>query len=347
LVPTAWSPIVSIDADEVLVGAAVGTVDALGRHAYALDGAWTSGRARPDWHAAYTYDRWRPTLFASYADDTDPVSGGLVRSRELLTGAQLAFRDIRWSETLLAAFDAQTDTATCRPTDFFRPQCAGRTPRRDLRSIRAGWLHDSRRAFGYSISAEEGFAIEAATESSRTAFGSDADAGAAIFDARAFHRLVGHTVVAGRIGAAAGWGPLRSRRRFAAGGAGPSELAFDFGRDSIGLLRGFDDDELIGSRAAVANLDVRFPLARIQRGPGAWPFFLRTIHGAVFADAGHAWDTRFRAADVRASAGAELSVDLVVLHYLPLTIVSGVAWIDDPVGGRRGAAYFARLGHAF
>ena len=347
LVPTAWSPIVSIDADEVVIGAAVGTVDALGRHAYALDGAWASGRARPDWHAAYAYDRWRPTLFASYSDDTDPVGGGRVRSRELLAGAQLSFRHIRWSETLLGAFDAQTDTAACPETDVFTAPCAGRAPRRDLRSLRAGWLHDSRRVFGYSISAEEGFAIEAATESSRTALGSDADAAAAIFDARAFRRLFGHTVVAGRIGAAAGWGPLRSRRRFAAGGAGPSELVFDFGRDSIGLLRGFAADELIGSRAAAANLDVRFPIARIQRGVGAWPIFFRTLHGAVFADAGHAWDVRFRLGDVRGSAGAELSLDLVVLHYLPLTIVSGAAWIDDPVAGRRGAAFFARLGHAF
>jgi outer membrane protein assembly factor BamA len=197
------------------------------------------------------------------------------------------------------------------------------------------------------MSVEEGFAVEAAAESSRTAFGSDADAGAAIADARAYHRLAGHTVVAGRVAAAAGWGPLASRRRFAAGGAGPSEPVFDFGRETIGLLRGFDTDALTGSRALVANLDLRFPLARIQRGRGAWPIFLRTIHGAVFADAGHAWDTHFDGGDVRVSAGAELSLDLVVLHYVPLTIVSGAAWTHDPVAGRDRPAFFARIGYAF
>ena len=46
--------------------------DALGRHAYAVGGAWSTA-GNPDWYAAYAYDRWRPTLFASYSDDTDPI----------------------------------------------------------------------------------------------------------------------------------------------------------------------------------------------------------------------------------------------------------------------------------
>jgi outer membrane protein assembly factor BamA len=122
---------------------------------------------------------------------------------------------------------------------------------------------------------------------------------------------------------------------------------FDFGRDSIGLLRGFSPEDLVGPRAAVANLDLRFPLARFQRGAGTWPIFFRALHGAAFVDAGEAWDSTFRAADLRTSTGAELSLDVVVLHYLPLTLVSGAAWTRDPVAGRNHGAVFGRVGFAF
>ena len=345
LVPTFWTPIVLSDAGETVVGAATAMFDALGRHTYAVDAGWSGARTRPDWHAAYAYDRWRPTLFASYSDDTDPISGGTVRSRELFAGALLPFRHLRWTETLLAGFDAQTDTRSCTTISN---ECRTSDGRRNLRSLRGGWLHDSRRLFGYSISPEEGFAVEGAAETSRTALGSDVDAGAAVLDVRAYGRVFArHTVLAGRFGAAMGWGPRGARRLFSAGGAGPSYPVFDFGRDTIGLLRGFSPEDLVGSRAAVANLDLRFPLARFQRGAGTWPIFFRALHGAAFVDAGQAWDLTFRAADLRTSTGAEVSLDVVVLHYLPLTLVSGAAWTRDPVAGRNHGAFFGRIGYAF
>ena len=134
---------------------------------------------------------------------------------------------------------------------------------------------------------------------------------------------------------------------FSAGGSGPSYPLFDFGRDTIGLIRGVAPEDLVGSRAAVANLDLRVPLARLQRGAGSWPVFFRTLHAAAFVDAGHAWDTAFRAADLRTSTGAELSLDVVILHYVPLTLVTGAAWTRDPVADRSRAAFFGRIGHAF
>src|SRR5258708_620115 len=70
LKPTFWTPIVVSDAGETVIGAATSMFDALGRHAYAVDAGWAGGRARPDWHAAYAYDRWRPTLRATSFDAT-------------------------------------------------------------------------------------------------------------------------------------------------------------------------------------------------------------------------------------------------------------------------------------
>ncbi len=134
------------------------------------------------------------------------------------------------------------------------------------------------------------------TELTREALGADADGEAATVDVRGYLPVwPRHAVLAARAAGAAAWGDGRARRVFSASGNGPHVLAFDFGSDAVGLLRGLDEDEIAGTRAAVVNLDYRFPLARIDRGLGTLPAFARVVHGAVFVDAGHAWVERFNA----------------------------------------------------
>jgi outer membrane protein assembly factor BamA len=165
---------------------------------------------------------------------------------------------------------------------------------------------------------------------------------------RGYQRVFGrHTVVAARAAAALSWGDVLGRRVFSAAGSGPSYPVFDFGRDTVGLLRGFAPEDVVGTRVAVANVDVRFPLARIQRGIGSWPIFFHTLHAAGFFDAGNAWDTTFRSSDIRTSTGGELSLDAVLAHYFRVTITGGAAWTHDPVTDQNRAAFFGRVGYAF
>ena len=91
---------------------------------------------------------------------------------------------------------------------------------------------------------------------------------------------------------------------FSASGIDPQMLTFDFGSDAVGLVRGLDSSDLLGTRAAVVNLDYRLPLKQIERGVGTLPIFARVLHGAVFVDAGHAWTSSFNAADPTVSVGA-------------------------------------------
>ena len=241
----------------------------------------------------------------------------------------------------MAAFAAENDSIAADPGFEFADA------ERAFRAIRVGWLHDSRRSFGYSIGTEEGFSIEAAAETSRTAIGSDANGGSFVLDARAFQRVFDHTVLAARFALAESWGPLDTRRVFSAAGPGPSVPQFSFGRDTIGLLRGFSAEDIVGSRASDLNVDLRIPLRQIQRGVGTWPVFLRSVHAAAFVDAGNAWETQFRAADVRTAAGGEISFDTTLIHYTPVTFASGVAWTHDPVTHAGGAVVFGRIGYAF
>jgi hypothetical protein len=338
LVPTYWSPVLTTDAGETLVGAGTAMSDVLGRHSYAVDAAWST-RAVPDWHASYSYDRWWPTLFAAYSDDTDPTSLGDTRTRELLTGALLPIRRVRRTDTALAAWDVEDDALRCDDV------CPGFRLHRRFSSFRTGWIHDSAHQFGYSISAEEGVQLKGAVDA---AVASDADTTSMIVDVRGFHRPFGrHTVVAGRIAFAGCSGDLQDRRRFSAAGAGPSVTGFDFGRDAVGLLRGIAPGDVVGSRAAVANLDLRLPLAYPERGFGSWPFFLRSIHSALFLDAAQAWDHSIALADFRTSLGGELSVDAVLGHYFPVTFTAGAAWTHDPVAARSAVGVFGRIGRAF
>jgi hypothetical protein len=337
IAPRFWTPIVESDNDELVAGAATASTDALGRHVYAAQAGWATSRARPDWRSSYLYDRWWPSLFVNVQDDTDPWRGQDLRTREVNAGAILPFRRIRWSHALLAAIHASTDDLSCGGCE---------EPERDIgrQSIRGGWTVNAARAYGYSISTEDGWRASATAEITRGAFGSHGQGGAATLDLRGYVPVIPrHGVVAVRVAGATTWGDDEVRRVFSASGHGPQPGGFRFGSDAIGLVRGIGDDEVVGLHAAVANVDYRLPLRRVDRGFGTLPIFARVLHGAVFADAGHAWSGAFARADVRYSVGAELSLDTVIGYVLPLTFTTGAAWVSAD----RGFTVFGRIGRAF
>ena len=187
-------------------------------------------------------------------------------------------------------------------------------------------------------------ARRAAIEITRDAWGSRGNGGAATFDVRGYLPVAPrHAVVAVRGAAATTWGDDAVRRVFSASGYDAQPGGFRFGSDAIGLLRGVSDDAIAGSHAAVLNADYRAPLMRLDRGWGTIPVFARVMHGASFVDAAHAWDTRFKVADATVSAGAELSLDIVIGYRLPVTLTTGAAWVSQG----RGFTAFGRIGRAF
>ena len=342
IAPRFWTPVIESDSGEILFGAAIGSADALGYHAYAADVAWSGSRGRPDWGIAYAYDRWWPTLFVDASDDTDPFRGGVVRSREVNSGVLLPFRRVRWSQFVLGSFHASRDTLICDDCGSVGNSSADRA------GVRGGWSFSSARTYGYSISPEDGARVITTADLTRRALGADGDASAVTIDGRVYLRAVPrHGVIAARVAAAASWGDPQVRREFSASGPGPQPGGFRFGFDAIGLLRGFDEDDAIEPHAAVINLDYRLPLLRIERGVGTFPVFARTLHGALFVDAGHVWADSFHARDARLALGGELSLDAVLGYSLPLTFTGGASWRRDPSGRERGAALFGRIGTAF
>lgn len=132
-------------------------------------------------------------------------------------------------------------------------------------------------------------------------------------DYRAYLNIRRRYAIAFRCVAAGDWGPDRSRIVF----GGPYSL------------RGFTDHPLSGSRIAFMNLEFRFPF--IERLHIAWPIQLAIggLRGALFFDAGAAWDDAaafrafraddgpFRLEDVKAAAGfrAAINIGFAVIRW--------------------------------
>jgi hypothetical protein len=255
-------------------------------------------------------------------------------------------RRIRWSRTVLAELHTSTETFDCAGGG---PECPPATAGRVRRtSPRGGVSFDTSRMFGYSISPEEGGRVAGTVESAHTGSGGGGSSLSATVDARRYLRAwPRHAAIAVRGAAAAAWGDAAARRVFSASGNEPQSGTFRFGSDAIGLMRGLAEDRVFGERAAVVNVDYRFPIAHVERGLGTLPVLLKSAHAAVFVDAGNAWSGPFRAADIRYAVGAEFSVDTVLGYFAPLTFSAGGAWRDGPDPDDRGFAAFARIGRAF
>ena len=358
LKPTSWSPVIETDNDQVRVGLATGGVDVLGYHGYATSATWLvaspddapqPNAAAPDWQGFYAYDRWRPTFFAGTSSETTFFAGPATeagtpalatrRERQLQAGVIFPIRHVRVSHAGSFSIVRAVDEFTLPDEVVTRH----RLP------LRGAWQTVTAHTYGYSISPEGGVAAGATAEIVRRGFGSFADATVLTADARGYiPGFSPHHVVALRLGGGSSEGDETVGRTFRLGGDTPALGVADFDSDAFSLLRGFRSNTFAGSHVAIANAEYRFPIARPQRGVGTWPLFLHTIHGSLFADAGHAWTRSFDASAIKTSFGGQLSVDLVAGYFAPFTASVGAAWGHDGSGlvSDRVTVFF-HIGRAF
>ena len=133
-------------------------------------------------------------------------------------------------------------------------------------------------------------------------------------------------VLAVRASGGAARGPATRTGYFSAGG--------HFGRFAV---RGHDIAARAGRRAWSASVELRAPLALVNRGAGTWGLHLDRLFASAFVDAGDAWGARAGFAPAAASGrrpltsfGVELTTDLLALVYAPLRLRFGLAAVPDP-----------------
>ena len=313
LLPRAWLPVIETGDHETRAGVAVGGADALGYHAWAATTTWSLNRdadvapvspgARPDLLLAYAYDRWRPTFFAQYTDETSPLlipsSDGqrrpiALRERSVDVGATVPFRRVRWSQSAIAFWRREHDGVS------------GPLRRRRFRS----------RCLASRMGREHGTTVRAPDQPGRWHHCGRLRRDRPPWSRRGWQRTVlpgGHACVPALRAETRRAGAPRfrrgvSRRRARAPHTSPgghdgdgSVLSFD--EDASSLLRGFPADAFFGTHVLLGNAEYRLPLAYIERGVGTWPIFLRAFHLSGFVDAGQAWTNRLRASEIKLSLG--------------------------------------------
>ena len=355
VLPTGWLPLIEHRDDRLRLGGMFVAADVLSRHVVSARATWAVSGAghdgapasRPDWSAAYRYERWQPSFYVFAEDRTTlfeaVTSGGpqpvAQRERTVDAGVWRAFRRVRHAQTALAAFHVERLT---QHTPVARASLS-------RAGVRAGWTLTSAQRYGYSISQQDGVTLAVTGEMLRPALGSDGRSDAVTVDARAYLPLgLPHAVLAARAALAAASGDAVVRRRYRLGGVTGNPSAGAFGSDAVSLMRGFTDRVFVGDRVALVNLEARVPLWSIQRGWGTWPLFVRTLHAAGFADVGHAWSGSADWGDRKIGYGIEVSADVVAGFGLPLTWTAGMGWGRDGAGALPPTrAVYVRAGRSF
>ncbi|MBX3599148.1 MAG: hypothetical protein KF863_00890 [Rubrivivax sp.] len=146
------------------------------------------------------------------------------------------------------------------------------------------------------------------------------------------------------------WTEARASGRtepFQLGGASDEWLQIGFVLNQRDIaLRGYRGDEpvLRGRHGRVASAEWRFTLADIDRHGMVPPLGINRLSGAVFVDAGGAWDAGSRPDRWRRGAGFELLAETRLLYAMALQLRLGYARaLDAPEGGRG----YLTMGRAF
>jgi len=100
---------------------------------------------------------------------------------------------------------------------------------------------------------------------------------------------IANHVLAARAAAGVTFGASQFLGNYQLGGS-IGDGAFTIAPDEFRMIRGYPFAVDIGDMYWLGSLEYRLPLWRVERGVGTFPFYARTVSGAVFVDAGNAFN---------------------------------------------------------
>ncbi len=346
LAPTFWIPWYGYSYESGALGGFITFGgDAVERHQYVVSGLYGPKTGRAWYTVDYLYDGFAPSVLL-HASDTDTNYADLLslptgtrdyteRNRSygisfiaplIKTQTQhIVTLGYRWSEvsSLMKLASLPSPTYTPHPAEGV------------LGSGRLSYRYNNARQYAFSISPEDGQTVELGYERFSKSLGGDFEFKKYTADLHEYLNFPWkHQVLVVRAFGGISAGLPLPQGAFALGGDSPGDVTLGVGDQSV-YLRGYPENSFRGRKAGLASLEYRFPLANIERGGGQTPFFMRRLHGAVFAEAGNAWDGEFHSSDAKRSVGAELRLDLSVAYNAPVTLRLVVAkGLDDKGEGR-------------
>lgn len=332
LLPHYVSPFFTTLDDGMLFGALIGSSDPLNRHLWQAGANYRTDTQHVGYSASYTYARWRPQFslsFTDYSTTMGPLTFVGTGTKNIYEARRRAAFTVSYpftkqSAALMYAFEHRESISrpalTTAEDNFLN---FGR-----FAGVSAFYVYSDTETTKAAISTERGQKIRALMTLNEKAFGTLSDNVQRIFsgDLRKYFPLPWlHHVIAFRTAGGIAFGQQLIQGTFTLGGS-LGEGALSAGGESMYYfpLRGLPGPTLSRSRALVFSTEYRLPLIYAQRGLGTMPFFLNTLHLALFADYGNAWNknegqgpTGFN--NFMLGTGAEIRGDFVLGHGLPVT----------------------------
>jgi len=136
--------------------------------------------------------------------------------------------------------------------------------------------------------------------------------------------------------------------RLTAGGVGTTAILEEGGTNFE--ARGYPPGLVAAGALWSARTEMRLPIARVSRGLGAWPLYLRGLSGSWFVDSvGAASRVDRLGAPQLLSTGGELSSDIALLSLLPIRVRAGIGVPLKSLGpvSRGEARFYVTAGTSF
>jgi hypothetical protein len=360
LLPTGWSPVFpTVGQLGTFAGVATGGVDVIGRH------QWQGGAAlEPDgrWigSAGYVYRRFRHAQLFGQASSTwrleqRVISGDgellrLERKRSAAVGVNVPWRTLRRLTVVSASLQAEDRDREYggNPAAISAAEPIGPAP--TLVGGGLGLSFGNTQAGTRSISVQDGVRVTAsanymkATADDRWRQGWEL--ASSIYRSFPSWTTAGRPVLAATVRIAEERGPVASR--LTAGGLGATAILE--GSDTNFEVRGYPAGFVAASALWSARTELRLPIARISRGLGPLPLYLRGLAGSWFVDSVGAASRVGRLGTPQLlSTGAELSADVELFSFLAIRVRTGVGVPLKTIGpvSRGDARFYATVGTSF
>jgi hypothetical protein len=202
-------------------------------------------------------------------------------------------------------------------------------PRGFASSLHLGYSYTNAERYLWGVGAERGFAFGLSFDLTDPKLGSDFAGFVSNGDLTIYYLMpwLRHHSVALHAGAGTSGGAFPGRGAFYVGSFVELPLV-DTVRNVLiqgGVtLRGYPSVIEAGRSYALGNIEYRFPIVNIDRGPSTLPFFLNRISGNVFLDYGSAFDVLDNA-QPKTGTGAELWFDSTLGYIAAFTFRLGYA----------------------
>lgn len=329
--PTWWFPHLLIEDDRQEIGLFTGGSDALRRHnyfvvaGYDLENNWLIG------DLTYIYDRWDPT-----------VKLRSTHRSNIFRNADSSLQRIRFTDTLTAEFvfpfikyDSQwgIHTAAVIEKNYDERLAAGSIPAPSFRNSLAGlaFSFNSTRRYPVSISSSNGSRAKLVFEN-YDVFDSFFTGNVYTTNWQEFFHLGKQQVLA--VDFTLGIGN-DNPSLFRLGGSSSESFGNPLSQSTTTIfnrrkysLRGYPEGipSLIGRRMAVANIEWRFPLVKLERGiMMPLPIGIHQIHASTFINIGEAWNNRDDRESAKTAAGFEINTEVVFGYSIRFNVRAGFA----------------------